>query len=95
MALFRSRTPATTKPTPQVDKLPLEKIEAAKPVPTKTNAKPTSGGSSGGGGGEGFLKELGVYTLPNELKADFRKVREEVQRYLVDENASQNIPTNK
>ena len=95
MALFRSRTPATTKPTPQVDKLPLEKIEATKPVPTKTNAKPTSGGSSGGGGGEGFLKELGVYTLPNELKADFRKVREEVQRYLVDENASQNIPTNK
>lgn len=77
MALFRSKT---TKPT-QV----LEPAPVAVESPVTATPKPTQ---PSGHGESNFGKELGIYTLPAELKADFRKVREEVQRFLVEESGS-------
>lgn len=80
MALFRTRTP---KSLALPDALPIEKPAAAKPTVVKAVESPSSSGGSKGGS---FLQDLGIYTLPNELKAEFRKLREEVQRFLVEEN---------
>ena len=85
MALFRSKAPAT-KPAPTPGRPPVAapvKVETPAPVAKKPPAKGDGKAPAAAGGG-GFLNELGIYTLPNELKAPFRKIREEVQRYLVD-----------
>ncbi|MEZ4862558.1 MAG: CpaF family protein [Caldilineaceae bacterium] len=93
MALFRSRTP--TKPTPSLETLPKELAEIKKTAPSQ-NGKPTvpSNGTSKNGASQNgasksegdLLSELGIYILPNELKGGFRKIREEVQRFLAEEN---------
>lgn len=87
MALFRTRTPAKTIALP--DELASEGTPAAlkPPVATKKAETPTTNGAVKSGG---ILQELGIYTLPSELKLDFRKLREEVQRFLVEENHGAN-----
>ena len=82
MALFRTRTPA--KPIAMPETLSSGNMSAVKSTATKKVEMPSSIGAPKGSGG--ILQELGIYTLPNELKAEFRKLREEVQRFLVDEN---------
>lgn len=92
MALFRTRTPAKAMTTPE--ELPSNGTSVAvKPNPPKKADTPAANGVAKSGGG--ILHELGIYTLPGELKLDFRKLREEVQRFLVEENhgASGMAPT--
>lgn len=91
MALFRSRT---TKPAAVAEAPVAEPAANAKAAATKKVEAPATNGAAKGGS-TSILQELGIYTLPNELKADFRKLREEVQRYLVEENyvASTMAPT--
>ncbi|MEZ4673546.1 MAG: ATPase, T2SS/T4P/T4SS family [Caldilineaceae bacterium] len=93
MALFRSKAPAakTVQPGAVLEAVAPKKIESAKAVPEKVAAKPEQKSASG----NNFLNELGIYTLPSELKTAFRKVREDVQRYLVDENIGSNTAPNK
>ncbi|MCB0109694.1 MAG: CpaF family protein [Caldilineaceae bacterium] len=96
MALFRSKAPAA-KPAPTPGRPPVAapvKVETPAPVAKKPPAKGDGKAPAAAGGG-GFLNELGIYTLPNELKTPFRKIREEVQRYLVDENIGNNTPPTK
>jgi pilus assembly protein CpaF len=82
MALFRSRT---TKPAAVAEAPVAESTATTKATPTKKVDAPATNGAAKGGS-TNILQELGIYTLPNELKADFRKLREEVQRFLVEEN---------
>ncbi len=95
MALFRTRTPKS----PSVpDILPFDELQFAKSVAAhkvETVSTYSTNKSSAHKNGSTFLQDLGVYTLPNELKADFRKLREEVQGFLVEENhvASSMSPT--
>ncbi|MBX3014635.1 MAG: CpaF family protein [Caldilineaceae bacterium] len=65
-----------------VASLPTTPIAATKKVEASSPA------STPKSGGHNILQELGIYTLPNELKAEFRKLREDVQRFLVEENQS-------
>ena len=91
MALFRSRT---TKPAAVAEAPGAEPAANAKAIAAnKVDAPATNGAAKTGS--TNILQELGIYTLPNELKADFRKLREEVQRFLVEENyvASTMAPT--
>ena len=81
MALFRSRT---TKPVAVAEAPTTETTSNAKAMATKKVEAPATHGAAKGG--TNILQELGIYTLPTELKADFRKLREEVQRFLVEEN---------
>ncbi len=97
MALFRSKTPVATKAGPstiaRMDPSAPTKSATPTPVVSKTPAKSAKPAEKTGG--NTFLADLGIYTLPNELKTDFRKVREEVQRYLVEENIGSNTPPTK
>jgi len=91
MALFRSRT---TKPAAVAEAPVAEPAANAKAIAAKKVEAPATNGAAKTGS-TNILQELGIYTLPNELKADFRKLREEVQRFLVEENyvASTMAPT--
>ncbi len=82
MALFRTRT---NKPAAVAEAPVAEATANAKANPPKKAEAPATNGAAKGGS-TNILQELGIYTLPNELKADFRKLREEVQRFLVEEN---------
>lgn len=79
MALFRTRTP---KSLALPDALPTEKPTAKQSAAKAVEVVPAVTANKNGN----FLQELGIYTLPNELKAEFRKLREDVQRFLVEEN---------
>ncbi|MFZ4658382.1 MAG: CpaF family protein [Caldilineaceae bacterium] len=81
MALFRSRT---TKPTAVAEAPVAESAQTAKAASAKKTETTAPHGAAKNG--TNILQELGIYTLPAELKADFRKLREEVQRFLVEEN---------
>lgn len=90
MALFRSKSAKPAPPSAIEAALAAsnEKVkQTTAVVPTKKEEKKSEGKS--------FVGDLGLYTLPNELKPAFRKVREEVQRYLVDENIAQNTSPSK
>lgn len=90
MALFRSKTTKASPTNVAMEPTLPAKIESEKPTTPKPQPKKQEQG-----GGSNFLRELGLYTLPNELKTAFRKIREEVQRYLVEENIGQDTPPNK
>ena len=80
MSLFRTRTP---KSSSLPEALPKAAPQALNPVATKkVEALATNGAHKSSVG----LQDLGIYTLPNELKNDFRKLREDVQRFLVEGN---------
>jgi pilus assembly protein CpaF len=79
MSLFRTRTAKPAMP----ETLPKEMPQASKPAATKNAEAPATNGAHKSGVG---LQDLGIYTLPNELKNDFRKLREDVQRFLVEGN---------
>jgi hypothetical protein len=81
MALFRSRT---TKPVAVAEAPVAEPAQTAKAASAKKTETTAPHGAAKNG--TNILQELGIYTLPAELKADFRKLREEVQRFLVEEN---------
>ncbi len=87
MALFRTRTPRSS--SSMADTLTMADPQIAKPMAARkveTASTYSTNKSSANKNGSNFLQDLGIYTLPNELKADFRKLREEVQGFLVEEN---------
>ncbi|MEZ4734442.1 MAG: hypothetical protein R3E79_45705 [Caldilineaceae bacterium] len=87
MGLFRTRPkPATAPISVTKEKAPVIQVSSSQPDGTQSERAKTA--PSDQQPSKSILQELGIYVLPNEFKVGFRKIREEVQRFLVEENHS-------